>query len=171
MDSKSDLDKELIFPVYFAIDKLEESRDDVQNLIREIKAMLLGVAFLYQPLSLGQKPDCHQCSELLIKICLLKVELFLKKQLDGSGLSMLSWKYLIENLNQVVDKSRRFCKNLSQEKIEMEKQTTLALIEEVAMEVSSLYRSFQVEEITSNRVRNSLLPLLMKIVLFSAKSF
>lgn len=61
LDTQSLLHEELTFLVYFVTKKQEESSENSQSLVTEIKAMLLGVGFLYQSLPVKHKADYHLC--------------------------------------------------------------------------------------------------------------
>ncbi|KAL3534440.1 hypothetical protein ACH5RR_002901 [Cinchona calisaya] len=174
LDTTNDLYRELISLVSFVVNKkLEEETSRNINVqsscVGEIKDLLFGVGFIYQPLVTRDTPDPHLCNDLLTKICLLKFEFFLEEQFDGSTLLLLSGKRQIKELGKVVHKLRNFCQDLRQEKVEHGKQI-VALIEEVDEHVRHLYQSCQEKKTAKCRVRDSVLILLTKIVLFKAKS-
>ncbi|XP_027117890.1 putative late blight resistance protein homolog R1A-3 isoform X2 [Coffea arabica] len=137
--------------------------------------MLVEIASLFEVnCRKGHKlDDSPQCSELLTRICLLRAELSLMAQIhnmseicsnSSSSSSMLSdWKDISRNLSI-------YSKNLPLEKIEGGEKT-LAFTESLFQEVESLHQSFRDKKITGCIMKNSLLLLFFKIVIFKEESF
>ncbi|XP_027120711.2 putative late blight resistance protein homolog R1A-4 [Coffea arabica] len=152
-----------------------KNKDAVQSFFPEINAMLVEMASLFEANSRkGHKlNDSPQCSELLTRICLLRAELSLVVQIRNmskissnlsSSSSMLSdWKDIPRNLSI-------YSKNLPLEKIE-DGETMLAFTESLFEEVESLHQSFRDKKITGPIVKNSLLLLFFKIVIFREELF
>ncbi|KAL3506458.1 hypothetical protein ACH5RR_031840 [Cinchona calisaya] len=149
--------------------KLDGSREDVQSFFAEINALLLEAASsFFGALRKGTQTEIEAdplvCSNLCTRICILRAEFFLKEQV--STFSMLFDKIHVGRLNDILGNLTRFSKN---EESEFEKQS-LALIKEVAKEVASVCQSFEAKKITESTVKNSLLRLLLKVVMFKAES-
>lgn len=83
---------------------------------------------------------------------------------------MFTSKCQVDEFNSILCKLRIFCRSISQEKEENGEQT-LAFIEEVAKEVPPLYQLPHDINTAKYRVSNGLLLVIMRIVLFKAKSF
>ncbi|CDP08038.1 unnamed protein product [Coffea canephora] len=157
-----------------ATTKLKD-KDAVKSFFPEINAMLVEVASLFEVnCRKGHKlDDSPQCSELLTRICLLRAELSLMAQIhnmreicsnSSSSSSMLSdWKDISRNLSI-------YSKNLPLEKIEGGEKM-LAFTESLFQEVESLHQSFRDKKITGCIIKNSLLLLFFKIVIFKEESF
>nr|XP_027119974.1 uncharacterized protein LOC113736950 [Coffea arabica]XP_027119975.1 uncharacterized protein LOC113736950 [Coffea arabica]XP_027119976.1 uncharacterized protein LOC113736950 [Coffea arabica]XP_027119977.1 uncharacterized protein LOC113736950 [Coffea arabica] len=157
-----------------ATTKLKD-KDAVKSFFPEINAMLVEIASLFEVnCRKGHKlDDSPQCSELLTRICLLRAELSLMAQIhnmseiisnSSSSSSMLSdWKDISRNLSI-------YSKNLPLEKIEGGEKM-LAFTESLFQEVESLHQSFRDKKITGCIMKNSLLLLFFKIVIFKEESF
>ncbi|KAL3500920.1 hypothetical protein ACH5RR_040013 [Cinchona calisaya] len=158
-----DLAMELKSLIIFVINEPpQESNVTGQSFFDEFKAVLtLAGGSFYREM----QPHIPS-SELHIKICLLKVEVFLQKQLKRMRPAQ---ENKIEDLNKILNNLRRFSKDLPHDNIENGKQS-FALIKQVTREVSSLFASFDDKKVTKDRARISLLVLLLKIVLFKAES-
>ncbi|XP_071939658.1 putative late blight resistance protein homolog R1A-3 isoform X2 [Coffea arabica] len=157
-----------------ATTKLKD-KDAVKSFFPEINAMLVEIASLFEVnCRKGHKlDDSPQCSELLTRICLLRAELSLMAQIhnmseissnSSSSSSMLSdWKDISRNLSI-------YSKNLPLEKIEGGEKM-LAFTESLFQEVESLHQSFRDKKINGCVMKNSLLLLFFKIVIFKEESF
>ncbi|KAL3506468.1 hypothetical protein ACH5RR_031850, partial [Cinchona calisaya] len=168
-DLKNELNSLLILFINNQLEEEEEEQEgdsfDVRSFFAEISVLLVEVR------RQGATPY-PRITELLVKICLAKAELFLKEQLlyhhnitttlsDGEGL-----KGILQNM-------RRFSKDLPKEKIEYGEQS-LVLIGEVAMDVASLPQPFEAGKMAIPefaKVKNSRRRFLLKIVMFKAESF
>ncbi|XP_027117887.1 putative late blight resistance protein homolog R1A-4 [Coffea arabica] len=162
-----------------------EDRDFVQSFFPELNAVLTEIASLFEANSReGDKLDnSPQCSELLTKICLLKAELLLVVQIHNinssnksssslsSSSAMLSdWEDIIYECRELPRNLSRYFQNLYHEQIEDGKKMS-AFIESIFQEVEFLYQSFRHQEITKSAVKNSLLPLVSKLVIFKEETF
>ncbi|KAL3506464.1 hypothetical protein ACH5RR_031846 [Cinchona calisaya] len=161
--TNKDLENELKSLVtLFINNQLEQQEEDskVESFFAEISALLVEV----RQHSASPYPPCP--SELLIKICLVKAEIFLKEQVRHHNSTFLDG-----GLDGILESMRRFYTVLPQEKMEYGKQR-LVLMEQVATEVASLHQPFEADKnITEFMVKNSLLHFLLKIVTFKAESF
>nr|XP_027119091.1 putative late blight resistance protein homolog R1A-3 isoform X2 [Coffea arabica] len=159
--------------------KLEEEEEEepgtnVKGFFAEIIAVLVEAFSLWELLRKQDETEPPPCSQLLIKICLLKAELFLKGILLNSN-SNSTFSYMlfdnsyIQKLKDILENLRMYSNDIPTEKIEYGKKS-LELIEELAKEVAFLCQSFEGKKITESTVKNSLFELLLKIVLSKAES-
>ncbi|KAL3506472.1 hypothetical protein ACH5RR_031854 [Cinchona calisaya] len=140
-----------------SIDKEEDSLD-IQSLFADFSALLVEV----RKQGATSSP---RIPELLINICLANAELFLKGHLLHNINS-----YDAGRLDGILQSTRKFSKDLPPEKIEYAKQS-LVLVEQMAEEVAKASFPQLCESRNSMVNNNSLLPFLLKIVIFKAESF
>ncbi|CDP11163.1 unnamed protein product [Coffea canephora] len=184
-----DISKEVssLLVLFFNSKLLEDEGDDhdaavVQSFFAQINAVLLETAYLLKSPGNdegGREPNYYPASSepnlLLIKVCLLRAELYFKVQLQninsGTTVSgMLSaGEQLVADQLEILENLRKFSKDLPDEEFEYGEQAT-ALFQEVADEVASLYVPFD-NKITESMFKNSILQFLLKIVIFKAESF
>ncbi|XP_071940746.1 putative late blight resistance protein homolog R1A-4 [Coffea arabica] len=175
-----------------------EEKEVVQSSCGEITAVLLWIASLFEAarkegMEVEEEedvflpvPPCSEedvrlpvppCSELLIEICLLETELFLKKllrheSLSSSTLSLISAQksQTKHEFSQILQNLRRDHQDLLDEKLEHGKKA-FAVIEQVIDQVASLCQSFEAKKISESMLKNSIRRMLLKIVIFRADSF
>ncbi|KAL3517067.1 hypothetical protein ACH5RR_023969 [Cinchona calisaya] len=152
--------------------KLDNSREDVKSFFAEIDAVLVEVASLFAPSRNGTEIYPPPCPESRTKVCLLKIELFLKEELNDYTFLTLYGKHLSKNseLHKVLKRLRLSSQDLPDHQKQYGRQS-LALVQDVVKEITSLYQSFYDNNITKSIVENSFRQLLLKIVIFKAESF
>ncbi|KAL3517069.1 hypothetical protein ACH5RR_023971 [Cinchona calisaya] len=151
--------------------KLDNSREDVKSFFAEIDTVLVEVASLFAPSRNGTEIYPPPCPESRTKVCLLKIELFLKEELNDYTFLTLYGKHLSKNseLRKVLKRLRLSSQDLPDQQKQYGRQS-LALVEDVVKEIASLYQSFYDNNITKSIVENSFRQLLIKIVIFKAES-
>ncbi|CAI9093874.1 OLC1v1029465C1 [Oldenlandia corymbosa var. corymbosa] len=169
--------------------ELEAGEEVMHNLVTEILSLLAEAAF---PLHILQqdlvedgdsvlftreliKPNVAaalpSCSELRSKVCLLRAELFLKRQLVTPNASMLFNDDRFFKVNMILTDLGAFTKDLSQQENTEFVRQTLVLAEELENEIESLQKSLLSKKTTGPFVKLLLLQLLFRIVFFKADSF
>ncbi|KAL3518755.1 hypothetical protein ACH5RR_021344 [Cinchona calisaya] len=170
-----DVAEQLKFLLAFVINEPEESTEDVQSCLTDTKAVIREAGFAIGAFHRlrgypGFAPYLEGLAKVRLlkgKIWLLKVEISLKGQLNGSTILL---KDQIKDLNDGMKNLQSFSEGLPEEKTEQGKQT-LKIIETAARELASLSSSCHVQEISGDKVRKSLFVLLLKVLLFKANSF
>ncbi|CAI9118357.1 OLC1v1019916C1 [Oldenlandia corymbosa var. corymbosa] len=144
--------------------------EDVHCLFEEIDAMIAEAAFLHRSVYLQNKTDyVHPRSHLLVRLRILMMELYLKKQLDAITSSMLFGIDFLFEVNEILKDLKGFTDGLYQHgEAEHGKYNSIQLAEGLNREVESLYVSYQPKK---KMTKAKVIQLLYKLVIFKAESF
>ncbi|KAL3534413.1 hypothetical protein ACH5RR_002874 [Cinchona calisaya] len=168
-DTADYFEEELRSLVSLAIDELEQSGEDIQSFWEDIITVVRELVLLTEVASISED-DLRSPTHLSTKFLLTKIEIFIQKLLiSRSTINVSSVEAQVDLLDGILTEVAEYMKDVTQDKSENVKYN-MVFIEEIALELRTIYQSLCREKIKLSMVRNSLSIWHSRIVLFKAES-